>query len=53
MKDSGIVWDRQQMNEFITNPAQLVPGTIMAFGGVAKQEDRTAIIDYLQVETQP
>ncbi len=53
LQESAIVWDRQQISEFITSPSAKVPGTVMAFAGVAEQANRDAIIDYLQVETQP
>lgn len=53
LKAADIVWSREQIDAFITSPTGKVPGTIMAFAGVAKAADRSAIIDYLQVETQP
>jgi cytochrome c len=41
------VWDRAQLDRWLTNPAALVPGTMMAFAGFDSAQDRDAIIAYL------
>ncbi len=53
MQQSGIVWDAAQLNEFLTMPSAKVPGTIMAFAGVAKDSDRMALLSYLRSQTNP
>jgi cytochrome c len=36
------------LDRWLTDPAALVPGTKMAFAGLPKPEDRSAIIAYLK-----
>jgi cytochrome c len=40
-------WTVKQFEAFITSPQDLYPGTGMAFSGLKKREDRTALIAYL------
>ncbi len=47
MKDSGLTWDAKQLDSYITTPQKVVPGTRMAFGGVADAAKRKEIVDYL------
>ncbi|MCC7199792.1 MAG: cytochrome c family protein [Gammaproteobacteria bacterium] len=51
LKDSGIVWTEELLDKWIEMPGKLVPGTAMAFAGVAKPADRAALIAYLRQET--
>lgn len=44
----GLVWNRETMLSFLEKPMEVVPGNAMAFGGVARPEDREAITDYLE-----
>jgi cytochrome c2 len=48
MRAAQIVWTREELEAYLTNVARKLPGTTMAFGGVADPADRTAIIDYLE-----
>jgi cytochrome c len=41
-------WTEQELNHFLQNPMKVVPGTMMAFAGLRKEEDRKAIICYLR-----
>lgn len=43
----GLVWERDKLLEFLERPMSVVPGNSMAFGGVANEENREAIADYL------
>ena len=52
LKNSGITWDADKINTWITKPAALVPGTKMAFLGISKDEVRANIIAYLQQATK-
>ncbi|MET0364049.1 MAG: cytochrome c family protein, partial [Sphingobium sp.] len=47
MAKSGIVWTTDSLNQFLTRPSALVPGTRMAFAGVVAQKGRDDIIAYL------
>jgi len=48
MKAQTFVWDEKMLDRWLTKPTDVVPGTAMAFGGVAKDTDRAAIIEYLR-----
>ncbi len=52
LKESGIVWSRQNLSRFLADPYDLVPGTAMVFIGIQRGADRAALIDYLEQETQ-
>lgn len=41
-------WDVARLDQFLQDPQADVPGTSMAFAGVADATDRKAIIEYLQ-----
>lgn len=42
------VWTPENINGFIENPKKYMPGTKMAFAGLAKPEDRANVIAYLE-----
>ena len=48
LRASGIVWSREQLDAFLTRPASVVPGTSMAYGGIATPQQRAALIAYLE-----
>lgn len=50
MKNSGITWDEESLDKFLTKPKDMVPGTKMTFGGIKKEDDRKALIKYLEKE---
>ena len=52
LKASGIVWDADKINTWITNPRKVVPDTKMAFLGIANDTVRANIIAYLQQATK-
>ena len=52
MKDSGIVWDEETLDGFLTKPKDVVPKTRMAFPGFKKEQDRMDLIAYLKEATQ-
>lgn len=41
-------WTYDDLDKFLTKPADFVPGTKMSFGGLSKAEDRAAVIAYLR-----
>ncbi len=47
MKNSEIVWTKQALDAFLTNPHVKVPGTKMVYAGIADAADRANIIAYL------
>lgn len=38
MRESGIIWDEDNLAAFIANPHAVVPGTRMAFAGMAPED---------------
>ncbi len=52
MKESGIVWDEENLDAYLTKPKDLVPKTKMNFPGLKKEQDRIDIIAYLKEATQ-
>lgn len=47
MKKQTAAWTPQQISAFLTAPVKMVPGTKMAYGGMAKEQDRADVIAYL------
>lgn len=47
MKKSGIVWTAATLDAFLKRPTAVVPGTKMAFAGVAAPKARQDLIAYL------
>ena len=46
--EEGLVWDEEALHAFLTKPKDFIKKTKMAFGGLKKEEDRAAIIEYLK-----
>lgn len=51
VKNSDIVWNAQNLTEWLVKPKDFLPGNRMAFAGVRKESDRKALIRYLEVNT--
>jgi cytochrome c len=51
MKHADFVWDEASLDRWLTGPNAVVPGTAMAFGGIASESDRAALIAYLRKPT--
>ncbi|MEZ5737499.1 MAG: c-type cytochrome [Novosphingobium sp.] len=47
LKASGIVWDAQTLDKWLTSPKKTVPGTKMPFPGYDDPVKRQQVIDYL------
>jgi cytochrome c len=47
--DYGLQWDDETLDAFLAAPASLIPGTRMAFPGVASKADRSVLLDYLNL----
>ena len=48
LKGKGGEWSYEAINEFVHNPKGYAPGTIMAFAGIAKPDERADILAYLR-----
>jgi cytochrome c len=47
LKASGITWSNDKLKAWIAEPARLVPGTKMAFGGLSNSSQQDDVIAYL------
>lgn len=47
LKDSGIVWDPENISAFISGPKAFVPGTRMFFTGLKTDEEIANVVAYL------
>ncbi len=47
MRESQIVWTRDELNAYLTNVPAKLPGSLMAFAGLPNPAARAAVIDYL------
>lgn len=52
LRDSGLVWTDERVNQWLENPSALVPGNIMVVQLANDPEDRAAIIAYLKQATK-
>ncbi|MEE4208783.1 MAG: cytochrome c family protein [Parvularcula sp.] len=50
--NSGIVWTKDVLFEYLEDPQGYIPGTKMIFPGLPKEEDRRNIIAYLEEAAQ-
>jgi len=53
LRKANLTWDAETLDKWLQRPGALVPGNTMAFAGIAKAEDRAALIAWLTVETTP
>lgn len=53
MKNSGITWSEDTLNQFLSGPQTYVPGTRMTFTGLPSEQDRADVIAYLKDATKP
>jgi cytochrome c len=47
MAKSGITWDQANLDKYLTDPQQTVPGTKMLLLGIKSADDRKDLIQYL------
>jgi len=47
-KNANITWSAQTLDPYLKDPKAVIPGTIMAFAGVKKDDERENLIAYLQ-----
>ena len=48
MAAAKLTWNEATLDQWLTRPATLVPGTSMVFAGLPKPEDRANVIAYLK-----
>jgi cytochrome c len=47
MKAKGGKWTFDELNKFLTNPREYIPGTAMTFAGLSREQQRADVIAYL------
>ena len=52
MIEFGGVWTLERLYEYLADPRSAVPRSRMAFPGVPNDEDRAAVIAYLQTQSE-
>lgn len=52
MKNSGIVWNEQTLDQFLQGPRKMVPGTRMTYAGIHDAQERADLIAYLKQATK-
>jgi len=52
LKQLGGTWTEERLDAFLKNPSAVVPGTRMAFEGIADSTRRKALISYLRASQQ-
>ena len=52
MKNSGVVWDEATLAKYLHDPKQFIPGTKMAFPGIASDKEVADLLAYLREATQ-
>jgi cytochrome c len=50
LRSSGITWTPESLERWLEKPSDLVPGNVMAFIGVPKEQDRINLVAYLMQE---
>ena len=48
MKNSGVVWDEESLDKFLTKPRKFIPKTKMSFRGIKKKSLRDALISFFK-----
>jgi cytochrome c2 len=49
---SGLVWTEEELDVYLENPRQKVQGTNMAFAGLRQEDQRLAVIEYIEQQSQ-
>ena len=48
MRKSGLTWDEATLQRYLKGPDQVLPGTKMAFPGIASDADLANVIAFLK-----
>ena len=48
LRRSAIVWDREQLDGYLRQPLQYIPGSRMPFAGLADDAERAQVICFLE-----
>ena len=48
MKNSGVVWDEESLDKFLTKPRKFIPKTKLSFRGIKKKSLRDDLISFFK-----
>ena len=48
LKESGLVWNDETLDQWLAAPRKLVPGTRMAYAGMSNPAQRKEVIEYIK-----
>lgn len=48
MQNAGIVWNDEELSNYLADPRGYIPGNRMAFPGLPKEQDRLDVIAFLK-----
>ena len=48
MKNSGVVWDEESLDEFLTKPRKFIKRTKMSFRGIKRKSSRDDLISFFK-----
>lgn len=48
LRKAGITWTEANLTKWVANPASMVPGTKMAFGGISSKRQQADVVTYLE-----
>jgi len=51
VKDSGVIWGEDTLEQWLTSPKKFIKGNKMVFAGIKKKPERSALINYLKEAT--
>lgn len=51
MKNSGIVWDEENLDKYVEDSKNFIPGNKMVFAGIRREGEREDLIAYLKEAT--
>ena len=52
VRESGIVWSEQALNQWMADPQNFLPGNKMPFAGVRSEQDRKDLLAFLRQATE-
>ena len=50
MKNSGVIWDEESLDKFLTKPRKFIPKTKMSFRGIKKKSQRDDLISFFKLK---
>lgn len=51
LRNADFIWTAEQLDEWLNNPRDFLPGNKMSFAGVRDEQDRRDLIAWLKIET--